>query len=185
MEEQLRKVRKGIFTIHVVYWLIVLPTNFYMHTWPWYTGEDPWFWVSSFYGRFLTVGYFYVHYCWLVPNVLLKKQYWQYFIITIPGMALYAILTLTAWNFNYVFIEGTFHYEESHLRPLVAVCVAPVILSTGTRIIENWIKSEVKKKYLEKLSTDSKIDFLKILISSELKAVLSIAIPVKAFSMRR
>ncbi len=159
---RLQQVSSGKYTviIHVLIWIsfFIVPL-FFMES---ALGRTRFIFMSWF-TLLLMAGYFYLNYLYLIPNFLLRKKTWQYFLLLALGLIIIGLI-----HFFYIYFIGNLLGHNRHRPPFVHIAFMPLYpailafaLSTAIRITSEWFIAEKQKKEIEAEKLFSELAFLK------------------------
>ena len=145
--------------LHILVWVafFLVPLLFIESA----TGRER-FMIMGWFLLFLMACYFYYNYLYLIPRFLLRRRFWEYFLMLILGL-------LTISGLNFIFAFSTSELVEHHhpfsfwrfaLFPVYPAIMA-FALSSTLRITMEWFNNERQKKEMEAEKLSSELAFLK------------------------
>lgn len=145
--------------LHLIFWIIDITFSFFVFQLPSFEWKHPLIHLyDCSWAHITAILYFYINYYFIVPRFLLKKKYIQYVIYTGLNIVVFIILSAYFWN----------HYEfrtpllsNNQISNLVNASLYYFLVSTAIKMLDYWLKSEMRRKILEREIKETELLYLK------------------------
>ncbi|MEI7897376.1 MAG: histidine kinase [bacterium] len=120
------------------------------------------FMIMGWFSQMLMAGYFYYNFLYLIPQFLLKKKLFLYFLMLLLGLLVISGLNVafTVATSGFMAHHHPFSFWRTAFFPFYPAVLA-FALSTSVRITMEWFKNERQKKEMEAEKLSSELAFLK------------------------
>jgi len=150
---------------HLLFWLLYFIFNFFRYA---TINNDYWYSLKSNLIEFplnIVITYFTIYY--LIPRYILKKKYWQFFLLFILSLALFY---LTRTGLNYILVTENIWPEAQgnqepftviHVVELVIGAIYVIALVSAIKLTYDWVNEKKRNEDLQRIQLETELNFLK------------------------